>query len=378
MMKSFEESVKGILSGYEAEVPAGLFEKISESLEQPAQSSSPEPVSEASKSVNPYTPAISGVVVATAGFLVAGIIAGNGANKAVEEPMEPATEMITEEPSQQKDAETYYMEEDKASEAVSGEAEIQQSNSVEGKEQVEPTSAEEIAQANEPTPEAEEENTEETEPVTEDFAVDSENQEEPASEQIAESTEPENREAKSSGETGSKVDISEIAKIQARPLRGGVPLEVNLSAPRGAKEYEWTIDERLVRNGREVSHTFDETGRHSVRLKVTDEDGRSSEDEEVVEAVEGSTLFIPNSFTPNGDNVNDIFRAEGAKIGRFQMEVFNIKGEKIFTTNDPARGWDGEDNISEQQNRDTYFVVIKARGTDGRDLSTQKMINVFR
>jgi gliding motility-associated-like protein len=60
-----------------------------------------------------------------------------------------------------------------------------------------------------------------------------------------------------------------------------------------------------------------------------------------------SQVFIPNTFTPNGDGVNDRFFISGkglTKITRFQ--VFNRWGELVYEANnvppnDPAYGWDG-------------------------------------
>jgi gliding motility-associated-like protein len=59
-------------------------------------------------------------------------------------------------------------------------------------------------------------------------------------------------------------------------------------------------------------------------------------------------LFIPNSFSPNGDGMNDIFypRAKGTFIVR-SMRVFNRWGELVFeklnfSPNDASAGWDGK------------------------------------
>lgn len=53
---------------------------------------------------------------------------------------------------------------------------------------------------------------------------------------------------------------------------------------------------------------------------------------------------IPNAFTPNGDGLNDVFRIFGTppeNITRYNFQVFNRWGEKIFGTNNIEEGWDG-------------------------------------
>jgi gliding motility-associated-like protein len=54
--------------------------------------------------------------------------------------------------------------------------------------------------------------------------------------------------------------------------------------------------------------------------------------------------YIPNAFTPNGDNLNDNFRMTGIpeeNITRFNLQVFDRWGEAVFSTGDIATGWDG-------------------------------------
>jgi gliding motility-associated-like protein len=57
-------------------------------------------------------------------------------------------------------------------------------------------------------------------------------------------------------------------------------------------------------------------------------------------------LFIPNSFTPNGDGLNEVFNPVGNNdnIIEFYFAVYNRWGELIFETRDRNKGWDGTMN----------------------------------
>lgn len=61
----------------------------------------------------------------------------------------------------------------------------------------------------------------------------------------------------------------------------------------------------------------------------------------------GSTAFVPNSFSPNGDGQNDVFYIRGKGISRIKtFKIYNRWGQLIFerdncNTDDPACGWDG-------------------------------------
>ena len=53
------------------------------------------------------------------------------------------------------------------------------------------------------------------------------------------------------------------------------------------------------------------------------------------------SLFVPNTFTPNGDGINEFFRAITREAKELHLEVFNRWGELIFNTDDPEGAWDG-------------------------------------
>ncbi|MGX5820413.1 PKD domain-containing protein [Chitinophaga lutea] len=67
-------------------------------------------------------------------------------------------------------------------------------------------------------------------------------------------------------------------------------------------------------------------------------------------ACPGSTAFIPNSFSPNGDGQNDIFYVRGRGIAQVKsFRIFNRWGQLVFErgqcrTDDPGCGWDGKFN----------------------------------
>ena len=52
-------------------------------------------------------------------------------------------------------------------------------------------------------------------------------------------------------------------------------------------------------------------------------------------------LWVPNSFSPNGDGKNDVFRAFGNNIDQFEMKIFNRSGTLVFQTDRLTGYWDG-------------------------------------
>ena len=52
-------------------------------------------------------------------------------------------------------------------------------------------------------------------------------------------------------------------------------------------------------------------------------------------------LYIPNGFTPDGDGLNDIFKAIGVNIKNFEMRIYNRWGQLVFQTRSLNDGWNG-------------------------------------
>jgi large repetitive protein len=54
-----------------------------------------------------------------------------------------------------------------------------------------------------------------------------------------------------------------------------------------------------------------------------------------------SDVFVPNTFTPNGDGKNDVLFVRGIKLDKINFSVYNRWGEQVFATKDINVGWDG-------------------------------------
>jgi gliding motility-associated-like protein len=78
-------------------------------------------------------------------------------------------------------------------------------------------------------------------------------------------------------------------------------------------------------------------------LQATDANGCKGIDSvEVIGIACNEGVYIPNAFTPNNDGLNDQFRATAyGQLSGFGLEVYNRMGERIFSTSDITRGWDG-------------------------------------
>lgn len=98
---------------------------------------------------------------------------------------------------------------------------------------------------------------------------------------------------------------------------------------------------------------------------------------------EGSQVFIPNTFTPNGDGVNDRFYVSGQGLGNVtKMAIYNRWGEMVFEgtngkSNDPGQGWDGSYK-GEILTPDVFIYVIEVQCTTGETFTFRGDISLIR
>ena len=71
-------------------------------------------------------------------------------------------------------------------------------------------------------------------------------------------------------------------------------------------------------------------------------------------------LYVPNSFTPNGDGSNDFFKPVTFGLEEYQFYIYNRWGSIIYEGNESSIGWDGMVNNKPVQDG-AYVWQIKYR-----------------
>ena len=91
-----------------------------------------------------------------------------------------------------------------------------------------------------------------------------------------------------------------------------------------------------------------------------------------------SSLVIPNAFSPNHDEINEVFKVKSHQnIVEFHAYIFNRWGQKLYEWTDLEGGWDGTYQGKDVK-QGTYFVLVKAKGADGQTYNIRKDVNLLR
>ncbi len=172
---------------------------------------------------------------------------------------------------------------------------------------------------------------------------------------------------------------------------GSAPLTVRFEAHPDASvdpatRFEWHFTEQrnprtafLIRYEQDTEYTFSTAGSFSIRLyQILNGDTINIYDPITV-SISESELLIPNAFSPNGDGINDIYKAKSGfkSIVEFHAIIFNRWGQKLYEWTDPAGGWDGTYR-GKPVAEGVYFVNVKAKGADGREFHIRRDVNLMR
>lgn len=74
-------------------------------------------------------------------------------------------------------------------------------------------------------------------------------------------------------------------------------------------------------------------------------------------------VFVANTFSPNGDGINDVLYVRGEWVENLNFAIFDRWGEKVFESNSPHKGWDGTYRGKPcEQGVYVYYVEVECKG----------------
>jgi gliding motility-associated-like protein len=130
---------------------------------------------------------------------------------------------------------------------------------------------------------------------------------------------------------------------------------------------------------RNLTYTFQDSGTYAIQQIVTNEFGCTDSLTLDLRVNDGFNLFIPNSFSPDGDGMNDFFKVFGQDIKSFSMRVYSRWGQLLYSSNDYESGWDGTTRLNDESlSSGAYFYMIQVTDIYGNSKNVEGMFTIYR
>lgn len=130
--------------------------------------------------------------------------------------------------------------------------------------------------------------------------------------------------------------------------------------------YVWSLNNSLINADESTLRLtwYDTTETYILNVYGIDQNGCISENNSISIRTEAcQTLFAPNSFTPNGDDLNDVFRISGLSIYNPILKVYDRWGNEIYRSYNLY--WAGDSGTGYYCNTDIYNWTVEYRDKNG-------------
>lgn len=126
-------------------------------------------------------------------------------------------------------------------------------------------------------------------------------------------------------------------------------------------------------------HNYNSIGPFTIALVAYNSIGCKDSTISLPLNIAGSALDLPNTFSPNGDGINDVFMPAVTAVRNFECVIYNTNGKAVYKWNNPEQGWDGKINNGLQMaNPGIYFYTINAVGIDGKVLIEKDFLYLLK
>ena len=132
--------------------------------------------------------------------------------------------------------------------------------------------------------------------------------------------------------------------------------------------FSWDFGDGSFGDQSHPRHEYKTNGNYMVYLTYKGFYGCISYANLEVDITANFDILAPNTFTPNGDGINDVFMPEGVILSGlpFEMVIFNKNGKTIFSTQNTNNGWSGFDqNTGKKCQTGNYLWMVKLENEDG-------------
>ena len=142
--------------------------------------------------------------------------------------------------------------------------------------------------------------------------------------------------------------LPQVTLPSTMTMQAGFPVTIPAEYSNNVIDYTWTPDATLNCNDCPQPIASPKFNTNYTVAFVDSNGCRNTGQVQIIVICKDANVFIPNTFSPNGDGTNDVFYVRGRGLDRVKsLRIFNRWGEVVFEqqqfpVNNPAFGWNGK------------------------------------
>jgi gliding motility-associated-like protein len=171
-----------------------------------------------------------------------------------------------------------------------------------------------------------------------------------------------------------------LASFTPNPNYGFSPLDVNFNfTGYGASTYNWDFGDgnnSTLQNPMNIY--FNEGTYHIVLITISSAPDYCKDTATFDLLIDApSDIYVPNTFTPTGDGINDYFYAKSQGIKDIKIYIYNRWGAEIYIIESASGKWDGN-YLNDPAPEGVYYYILKAKGIDGKEYEKHGSVTLLR
>jgi|MDSW01.1.fsa_nt_gb gliding motility-associated-like protein len=143
--------------------------------------------------------------------------------------------------------------------------------------------------------------------------------------------------------------------------------------------WTWDFGDGTISNLQNPTHFYQGNDQYTVCLTIEDANGCISEKCSIINIFNNTHAYIPNIFTINDDELNEVFEPiiYGLDTDTYNLLIYDRWGKLLFSTTDHQKGWDGKYN-GQIVTQDIYSYKIKYNTISGEEKTHTGKITLMK